>query len=153
PSPSGVLSLPTFNSVPAAVRLRIQQVKGRFGRCSGTLVRGDYMAMANRPPPFAGLRVLEAACRLKSYSLTGEELGVTHSAVSQTVRRLEEAYGLKLFRRQGMRMMPTDPALGLARAYVEAARIVDRAGAELAAGAESAGLVISTLPSIAKLWF
>lgn len=109
--------------------------------------------MPSRPPPFAGLRVLEAACRLKSYSLTGEELGVTHSAVSQTVRRLEEAYGFKLFRRQGMRMMPTEPALGLAKAYTEAARIVDRAAADLSAGAESANLVVSTLPSVAKLWF
>ena len=33
--------------------------------------------MAEPAPPFAALRVLEAACRLQSYSLTGEELGVT----------------------------------------------------------------------------
>ncbi|HWA60222.1 MAG TPA: LysR substrate-binding domain-containing protein [Caulobacteraceae bacterium] len=109
--------------------------------------------MASRPPPFAGLRVLEVACRLRSYSLTGEELGVTHSAVSQTVRRLEEAYGFKLFRRQGMRMNPTEPALALAKAYLEAARIVDRAAADLTAGQRGSQLVISTVASIAKLWF
>lgn len=109
--------------------------------------------MANRPPPFAGLRVLEAACRHKSYSMAGEELGVTHSAVSQTVRRLEETYRTKLFRRQGMQMVPSPPAVALARAYTEAALIVDRAGADLSAITEGASLVLSTLPSVAKLWF
>lgn len=108
--------------------------------------------MANRPPPFASLRVLEAASRLKSYSLAGEELGVTHSAVSQTVRRLEETYRMKLFRRQGMRMAPSPAALTLARAYAEAALIVDRAHADLSAETEGLRLVLSTLPSVAKLW-
>ncbi|MGA0604330.1 LysR substrate-binding domain-containing protein [Caulobacter sp. KR2-114] len=109
--------------------------------------------MPQQPPPFAGLRVLEAACRLKSYSQTGEELGVTHSAVSQTIRRLEMTYGLKLFRRQGMRMMPTDPAIALSRAYAEAARIIDRAAADVSAGAADERLVIAMPPSVAKLWF
>jgi LysR family glycine cleavage system transcriptional activator len=45
--------------------------------------------MVDRGPPFAALRNLEAASRLRSYSLAGDELGVTHSAVSQAVRRLE----------------------------------------------------------------
>jgi LysR family glycine cleavage system transcriptional activator len=108
--------------------------------------------MANRPPPFAGLRVLEAAARLKNYSLAGEELGVTHSAVSQTIRRLEETYRTKLFRRQGMQMTPSQPAVALAKAYAEAARIVDRAGADLSAVSEGSVLVLSTMSSVAKLW-
>jgi LysR family glycine cleavage system transcriptional activator len=109
--------------------------------------------MASRPPPFAGLRVLEAASRLKSYSLAGEELGVTHSAVSQTVRRLEETYRTKLFRRVGMQMTPSQAALALAQAYREAARIVERAGADLSAVNEGSTLVVSTVSSVAKLWF
>ena len=78
---------------------------------------------------------------------------MTHSAVSQTVRRLEETYRTKLFRRHGMQMVPSPPALNLARAYLEAARIVERAGADLSASNEGASLVLSTLPSVAKLWF
>jgi LysR family transcriptional regulator, glycine cleavage system transcriptional activator len=108
--------------------------------------------MSDRGPPFAALRVLEAACRLRGYSLTGEELGVTHSAVSQTVRRLELTYGQKMFRREGMQMAPTSAALALAKAYREAAGIVDRAGQELKSHAGEAALVLSTLPSVAKLW-
>src|SRR5437899_12163560 len=101
--------------------------------------------MANRPLPFAGLRVLEAAARLNSYSLAGEELGVTHSAVSQTVRRLEETYRTKLFRRQGMRMVPSPAALALARAYSEAAHIVERVGTDLSAVNQGSTLVLSTV--------
>lgn len=62
-------------------------------------------------------------------------------------------YGLKLFRRQGMRMMPTDPALALSRAYAEAARIIDRAAADVSAAATDERLVIAMPPSVAKLWF
>jgi len=108
--------------------------------------------MAESAPPFAALRVLEAACRLQSYSLTGEELGVTHSAVSQTVRRLERVYGQTLFRREGMHMAPSAAALALAQAYREAARIVARTGEDLKVRDGEGSLVLSTLPSIAKLW-
>src|SRR5271156_5670233 len=80
--------------------------------------------MADRGPPFAALRALEAAARLKSYSLAGEELGVTHSAVSQSMRRLEMTYGQRLFRRQGLGMEPTAAAQALSIAYRQAARIV-----------------------------
>ena len=108
--------------------------------------------MADPAPPFAALRVLEAACRLQSYSLTGEELGVTHSAVSQTVRRLERIYGQTLFRREGMHMAPSAAALALAQAYREAAGIVGRAGENLKVREGEGALVLSTAPSIAKLW-
>jgi LysR family glycine cleavage system transcriptional activator len=108
--------------------------------------------MADPAPPFAALRVLEAACRLQSYSLTGEELGVTHSAVSQTVRRLERVYGQTLFRREGMHMAPSAAALALAQAYREAERIVLRTAEDLKVREGEGALVLSTLPSIAKLW-
>lgn len=108
--------------------------------------------MADRGPPFAALRALEAACRLKSYSLAGEELGVTHSAVSQSVRRLELTYGLRLFWRQGAGMTPTPAAVALALAFREAEQILLRAAEDLKAKEGEGSLVLSTLPSIAKLW-
>jgi len=108
--------------------------------------------MADRALPFAALRALEAACRLKSYSLAGEELGVTHSAVSQSVRRLEQTYGQRLFWRQGAGMSPSPAALALAEAYREAERVIVRAAETLRARDGGGSLVLSTLPSIAKLW-
>lgn len=83
--------------------------------------------MAHRPPPFAALRALEAACRHRSYSAAAAELDVTHSAISQAVRRLEEEVGGKLFHRRGATMEPTASSLALATAYAEAAGLVDRA--------------------------
>ena len=108
--------------------------------------------MADRGPPFAALRALEAACRLKSYSLAGDELGVTHSAVSQSVRRLEQTYGQRLFWRHGTGMSPSPAAVALAQAYREAERVVVRAAEDLKIRDGEGSLVLSTLPSIAKLW-
>jgi LysR family glycine cleavage system transcriptional activator len=108
--------------------------------------------MADRGPPFAALRALEAACRLKSYSMAGEELGVTHSAVSQSMRRLELTFGQRLFRRHGLGMEPTAAAMSLSIAYRQAARIVADATDALKARDGEPALVLSTLPSVARLW-
>ena len=108
--------------------------------------------MSDRGPPFAALRALEAACRLKSYSMAGEELGVTHSAVSQSMRRLEQTFGQRLFRRQGLGMEPTLAAVSLSAAYRQAARIVAEATDALRANDTEPALVVSTLPSVARLW-
>lgn len=103
-------------------------------------------------PPFAALRLLEAACRHQSFTRAGIELGVTHSAVSQATSRLEKAYGVLLFRRRGARVEPLPPALLLARAYVSAVSAVDEAGLGVVRAAAPSSFVISTLPSIARLW-
>jgi LysR family glycine cleavage system transcriptional activator len=58
-----------------------------------------------RLPPLETLRVFEVACRHGSYSEAARELHVTHSAVSQRIRQLEEELGLTLFERQGNRMV------------------------------------------------
>lgn len=107
--------------------------------------------MTTHPPPFAGLRLLEAACRHESFTRAGIELGITHSAISQAISRLEKAYGVQLFRRSGARIVPLPAALTLAQSYVVAVAAVEQAGAGVARAAP-ASFVISTLPSIARLW-
>lgn len=87
-----------------------------------------------RPPPFAALRALEAACRHRSYTAAAAELNVTHSAVSQAVRRLEEEVGAKLFYRKGSSMEPAAASLALAQAYAEASRSVGKALRSVAEG-------------------
>lgn len=64
-------------------------------------------------PSLETLRVFEVACRHGSYSEAARELHVTHSAVSQRIRQLEEELGLTLFERQGNRMVPTSSGLRL----------------------------------------
>ena len=66
-----------------------------------------------RLPPLETLRVFEVACRHGSYSEAARELHVTHSAVSQRIRQLEEELGLTLLERRGNRMVPTSSGLRL----------------------------------------
>ena len=52
-------------------------------------------------PPIASLRSFEAVARLGSVTLAAKELHVTHSAISQQIKTLEEMVGVKLFIRLG----------------------------------------------------
>src|ERR1700748_1505863 len=105
-----------------------------------------------RLPPLETLRVFEVACRHGSYSEAARELHVTHSAVSQRVRQLEEELGQTLFARQGNRMVP--PSSGLRRQAG-----VKSAFAELGAAFGSintrrpdAEITVSLLPVMAARW-
>lgn len=49
--------------------------------------------MARRLPPLNAVRVFEAAARLESFSAAGDELCVTHGAVSRQVGQLEAWLG------------------------------------------------------------
>ena len=61
-----------------------------------------------RIPSLQTLRAFDAAGRHNSYSKAGQELGLTHSAVSHRVRELEALLGKRLFERRGNRMVPTN---------------------------------------------
>lgn len=50
-------------------------------------------------PPLNWLRAFEAAGRLSSFSKAADELCVTHSAVSQQIKKLEDWCGVELFHR------------------------------------------------------
>ena len=55
----------------------------------------------NAFPPLTCLRSFEATSRLGSVTLAARELHVTHSAISQQIKVLEELVGLALFVREG----------------------------------------------------
>jgi LysR family glycine cleavage system transcriptional activator len=55
--------------------------------------------MATRLPPMNTLRAFEAAARHLSFTLAAGELHITQAAVSHQIRTLEEALGVRLFRR------------------------------------------------------
>jgi DNA-binding transcriptional LysR family regulator len=59
------------------------------------------------------LVAFEAAARLKSFSLAASELGITQPAVSQAVRRLEAAIGVRLFQRSHRAIALTDAGVRL----------------------------------------
>ncbi|WP_109481313.1 transcriptional regulator GcvA [Paraburkholderia sp. C35] len=66
-------------------------------------------------PPLNALRAFEAAGRLGSFKEAAAELHVTHGAVSQQVRLLEEWLGASLFERHNRRVVLTSAA----KAYLE----------------------------------
>src|SRR3712207_9125434 len=69
---------------------------------------GGPPAMAHKLPPLSALRVFEAAGRRGGFTAAAAELGVTPSAVSHGVRKLEDALGVPPFHRdqRGMRLTP-----------------------------------------------
>ena len=75
----------------------------------------------------AALRLIEAACRLGSYSRAARETRVTHAAVSAAVARVEADMGQRLFDRDGHTMLPTKMALELADAYRVAENLIANA--------------------------
>lgn len=106
----------------------------------------------SRLPPFIALRALEAAARHRSYSRAAAELNVTHGAVSQQIRRLEEEFGARLFVRDGNDMAPTDAALKLASQVSEAIQLMQAGVSELKAEVCCAPLVLSTVHAFAGRW-
>src|ERR1700749_1499008 len=68
------------------------------------------LRMKRTLPPLNALRAFEAAGRLGSFKEAAAELHVTHGAVSQHVRALEEWLGASLFERHNRRVALTPAA-------------------------------------------
>jgi LysR family glycine cleavage system transcriptional activator len=62
-------------------------------------LRAERTIVTYRLPPLNGLRAFETAARHMSFKRAADELCVTAGAVSQHVKALETALGVKLFRR------------------------------------------------------
>jgi LysR family transcriptional regulator, glycine cleavage system transcriptional activator len=105
-----------------------------------------------RLPPLETLRVFEVACRHGSYSEAARELHVTHSAVSQRIRQLEEELGLTLFERQGNRMVPTSSGLRLQAGVKNAFSELSAALGSVKTHRTDAEIAVSLLPVMAARW-
>src|SRR3981081_3433127 len=103
-------------------------------------------------PPLETLRVFEVACRHGSYSEAAAELPVTHSAVSQRIRQLEEDLGLTLFERHGNRMVPTSSGLRLQAGVKNAFSELGTALGSITTHRTDAEITVSLLPVMAARW-
>lgn len=65
------------------------------------------MAKGRQLPPLDALVVFETAARAGSFSRAGDELGLTQSAVSRQIGKLESFIGSKLFTRTPQGVIPT----------------------------------------------
>jgi LysR family glycine cleavage system transcriptional activator len=102
-------------------------------------------------PSLQTLRAFEAAGRHQSYSKAGEELGLTHSAISHRIRDLENLTGGRLFAREGNRMVPTGEGARLLRQVRNALGLLESIFRETH-GRASRRLTISVFPAFASCW-
>ncbi|TVQ51983.1 MAG: LysR family transcriptional regulator [Rhodobacteraceae bacterium] len=102
-----------------------------------TTCKQEFQLHWSALPPLSMLRAFEAAARCGGFSAAGRELNVTHAAVAQQVRGLEERLGTQLLRRDGRGLAPTPEGRRLAERLGEALAIMRDGVAEvIEAGAE-----------------
>ncbi|GLQ28924.1 LysR substrate-binding domain-containing protein [Sulfitobacter pacificus] len=105
-----------------------------------------------KTPPLTSLRAFEATARHLSFSEAGDELFVTHAAISHHVRRLEEWFESELFIRKGRSIALTRSGETLFRHLSPAlAEIAETCTRVKALGGKQA-LTVGCIPSIASRW-
>jgi LysR family transcriptional regulator, glycine cleavage system transcriptional activator len=108
--------------------------------------------MLRRLPPLNALKAFEAAARSESVTRAAEELGVTQGAVSQQVKALEAALGVKLFNRERQRLVMTEAGRDYLASVRDALDRIAMATERLVQRQTSGVLTISTSPDFAAKW-
>ena len=108
--------------------------------------------MALRLPPMNTLRAFEAAARHLSFTLAAEELHITQAAVSHQIKALEEALGVKLFRRLNRAIRLTEEGQEFVTEIRKALSHLATAVEKVAAPGAGGPLTVSVLPSFASKW-
>lgn len=108
--------------------------------------------MAERLPHLSALRVFEAAARRLSFRDAAEELGITASAVSHQIRKLEAYLDVRLFERLTRAIALTEAGAALFPQLDMGFRLVERAVREARSVRAPSALVVSAGPAIAAKW-
>lgn len=103
-------------------------------------------------PSLTSLRAFEAAARVGSFSKAAQTLSVTHAAVAQQVRALEDHLGCELIFREGRGLQVTAEGAKLAGALGEAFRSIQTAVQEVTNHGAEAPLRVTMTPSFATQW-
>lgn len=103
-------------------------------------------------PSVSLLSAFEAVCRLGSTAAAARELNLTQGAVSRLVQNLEGQIGVQLFRREGRRLQPTEPAQAYARDVRKALELIARASLGLRANPGGGVLNLAILPTFGTRW-
>lgn len=104
-------------------------------------------------PPLSALRAFEAAARHQSLSGAARELNVTHPAIAQQVRKLEDWFGTRLMERAGRGMALTPAGARLAAGLTAGFGTIAQTVAAVGADAENRPLRITMTPAFAVSWF
>src|SRR6185369_4660592 len=104
--------------------------------------------------PLNTLAAFRAVAEVQNLRAAAETLHLTHSAVSQQIRSLEEHLGFELFERRGRRVVLNPAGQALLRSVQGALALLDDGvqAAGAAAAGEAQRLRITVLPSFAQRW-
>ncbi|MWD28219.1 LysR family transcriptional regulator [Aquicoccus sp. SCR17] len=103
-------------------------------------------------PSLTALRAFAVFAREGSMTRAGAVLNVSHAAVSQQIRGLEEHLGLTLLDRRSRVPVPTPEGTRLARALEQGFSHIIQTVEELTGADEDRPLQISTTPGFASSW-
>lgn len=103
--------------------------------------------------PLQVLPAFRIVARLQNLRAAAESLHLTHSAVSQQMRLLEEQLGYPLFERRGRRLVLNPAGAALLRAVEPALSLLDDGMREASAAAGSSErLRVTMVPSFGQRW-
>ncbi|WP_238363838.1 LysR substrate-binding domain-containing protein [Mesobacterium pallidum] len=103
-------------------------------------------------PPLSALRAFSAYAATGSVAKAGAALNVSHAAISQQMRNLEDHMGLALLDRSGRMLRLTDEGAELALACEDGFGAISRAVESLTGRGADRPLQISATPSFAANW-
>lgn len=108
--------------------------------------------MDRKLPPLTALRAFEAAARHAAVGKAARELNVTHAAVSQQLRQLEDWLGVPLFRREGRSIALTPEGDAYFSAVRDGFDRMSEATRTLTASREGRPVDITTTAAFASRW-
>lgn len=103
-------------------------------------------------PPLSCLRSFEAVARLSSVTLAAQELHVTHSAISQQLKVLEEMVGVSLFIREGRGLRVSEDGRLYSLQIRESLSAIAEATRLVQAQPKASELVVAVMPSFGASW-
>jgi LysR family glycine cleavage system transcriptional activator len=103
-------------------------------------------------PSLAALRAFESAARHSSFSAVVRDLNVTHAAIGQHVRALEDYFGQSLIQREGRGMSVTPKGRKLADSLSDAFGVIGAASNDLLDQSKTRAIRVALTPSLAANW-
>lgn len=98
------------------------------------------------------LAAFEASARLCSFTKAAEELGVSQPAISQSIRRLEAAIGIKLFKRNHRIITLTEAGATLKSDVTQGLEQIERSIRQLQQRSDGKHVTLSVSSAFAHYW-
>lgn len=108
--------------------------------------------MLKRYPSIQSMQAFLHAARAGSFSSAARQLSLTHSAISQQIRTLEDFVGQPLFVRESARVVLTDAGALFAKQLTDGFEQIDRALSFVKERAVKQSITLDVDPELAQSW-